>query len=98
MVNSTSKTKKKTTKKASPKTTKVTTSKKISKKAAANGKKQAKATSRKRRVKAVDPILRQQMIAETAYYNAQQRNFMPGNDIADWLSAETEVDRKLSKQ
>jgi len=98
MVNATGKTTKKTAKKVRKKASKVSTSTKANKKAAPSKKNKTKAPSRKRTVKVVDPILRQQMIAETAYFNAQQRNFTPGNDIADWLSAETEVDRKLSKQ
>lgn len=30
-------------------------------------------------------------IAEAAYYKAEKRGFLPGNDYQDWLEAETEV-------
>ena len=36
------------------------------------------------------------MVAETAYYKAEQRGFMPGNELADWLAAEREVHELLS--
>jgi hypothetical protein len=39
---------------------------------------------------------RQQMINEAAYYIAQQRGFIGGNPVDDWLTAETEVDKQLS--
>jgi hypothetical protein len=38
---------------------------------------------------------REQMIAVTAYYRAQRRNFDPGRDLQDWLEAETEVNARL---
>jgi len=31
-------------------------------------------------------------IAEAAYYRAEQRGFAPGNEDADWLEAENEID------
>ncbi|GAB6141104.1 hypothetical protein JCM14076_18330 [Methylosoma difficile] len=31
------------------------------------------------------------MIAEAAYYKAEQRNFMPGDDVRDWLDAKAEI-------
>lgn len=34
---------------------------------------------------------RQQMIAEAAYYRAQQRGFVAGYDLEDWLRAEKEL-------
>lgn len=43
----------------------------------------------------VDSDKREQLIATVAYYRAQQRGFMPGNELEDWLQAETEVDRFL---
>jgi DUF2934 family protein len=36
---------------------------------------------------------RQAQIATAAYYRAAQRDFAPGNELADWLAAEREVDR-----
>jgi hypothetical protein len=32
------------------------------------------------------------MIAENAYYRAEQRGFVPGYDLRDWLAAEREID------
>lgn len=38
---------------------------------------------------------RDKMIAQTAYFRAEQRGFTGGNPIEDWLWAETEVDKQL---
>lgn len=35
--------------------------------------------------------LRQQSIAEVAYYKAEKRGFTPGFDWQDWVEAETDV-------
>jgi len=35
---------------------------------------------------------RQAMIAEAAYYRAQKRGFVAGEELADWLEAEKEID------
>lgn len=35
------------------------------------------------------------MIATAAYYLAAQRNFAPGNEVGDWLTAEQQVLRSL---
>ena len=45
--------------------------------------------------KAVTPEERWTLIAERAYYLAAERNFAPGGEVADWLTAEAEVDREL---
>lgn len=37
---------------------------------------------------------RGQMIAEAAYFRAEQRGFMPGDELGDWLQAEAEVDER----
>jgi len=37
--------------------------------------------------------VRQQMIAEAAYFLAAQRGFAPGHEINDWLAAESAIDR-----
>jgi Protein of unknown function (DUF2934) len=39
---------------------------------------------------------RHQMIADLAYRRAQGRGFNPGNELADWLAAEREIDFELS--
>jgi hypothetical protein len=41
------------------------------------------------------PEERFQMIAEAAYFKAEQRGFMAGDDLTDWLAAEAEVDALL---
>jgi hypothetical protein len=37
------------------------------------------------------------MIAEAAYYRAEQRGFEPGSELDDWLAAEIEVDALLAE-
>ena len=43
------------------------------------------------------PELRQTMIAEAAYYLAQQRGFEAGHDLEDWLRAESQIDAALAR-
>jgi hypothetical protein len=38
---------------------------------------------------------RNEMVQEAAYLRAQARGFEPGQDLADWLAAEHEVDACL---
>jgi hypothetical protein len=40
----------------------------------------------------VDSEVRRLMIAEAAYYCAEQRGFEPGHDLEDWLEAEARID------
>jgi len=42
--------------------------------------------------------LRRKMIAETAYFLAEQRGFKGGSALEDWLIAEAQVDRQFSSQ
>lgn len=42
-----------------------------------------------------DEPQRRRMIAEAAYYRAEQRGFEGGDPVADWLEAEAEVDAHL---
>lgn len=44
---------------------------------------------------AIDAAGRHQMIAESAYYRAEQRGFDGGRDVDDWLEAEQEIDGYL---
>jgi hypothetical protein len=44
---------------------------------------------------ALSGAMRDQMIAEAAYYLAERRGFAPGYELADWLAAEGEIDRAL---
>ncbi len=49
----------------------------------------AELTVRKTRLAGED---RQRLIAETAYFRAEQRGFAPGQELEDWLAAEIEID------
>jgi hypothetical protein len=40
---------------------------------------------------------RQRLIAEAAYFRAEQRGFVPGCEIEDWLAAELEIDALLER-
>jgi hypothetical protein len=43
----------------------------------------------------VAPEERHRMIAETAYFLAQERGFTGGDPVSDWIEAERRVDRQL---
>lgn len=45
----------------------------------------------------VTPEERQKMIAEAAYLRAEGRGFVGGDPSNDWLSAEAEIDKILSR-
>ena len=45
----------------------------------------------------VSPEERLEMIAEAAYYRAEQRGFDPYDQVKDWLEAEKIVDEMLDK-
>lgn len=40
---------------------------------------------------------RRRLIAEAAYFRAEQRGFVPGYELADWLAAEIEIDALLDE-
>jgi len=42
----------------------------------------------------ISPEERQRMIEEAAYYRAEQRGFNGGNEMQDWLEAESEINSK----
>lgn len=44
----------------------------------------------------VTPERRQTMVAEAAYYIAEQRGFGEGHELEDWLLAEKQIDATLS--
>lgn len=58
----------------------------------------AKVATRKRSAESqtagtkIVPEQRQQLIAQAAYFIAERRGFAPGNEIADWLQAEAEIE------
>jgi len=39
----------------------------------------------------IDPERKSRMIAEAAYYRSEKRGFAPGEELQDWLAAESEV-------
>jgi hypothetical protein len=45
----------------------------------------------------IEPERRQALIAESAYYRAQRRDFAPGHELEDWCAAESEIDGMLSQ-
>jgi DUF2934 family protein len=45
----------------------------------------------------IEPQRRRAMIAEAAYYRAEQRGFEPGRELDDWCAAETEIDTLLTR-
>jgi hypothetical protein len=44
----------------------------------------------------IDPDMRLQMIAMSAYFRAEKHGSFPGSELEDWLASEQEVDRHLS--
>ncbi|MGH8316710.1 MAG: DUF2934 domain-containing protein [Steroidobacteraceae bacterium] len=42
---------------------------------------------------AYDPAQRHALIAEAAYYRAEERGFDPGHELEDWLDAELDIER-----
>ena len=47
-------------------------------------------------VERVETDQRNAMIAEAAYFKAESRDFAPGQEVADWLAAEREVEVLLA--
>ena len=43
----------------------------------------------------VGPEQRAALIAEAAFFRAEKRGFAPGQEVEDWLAAESEVDSDL---
>ena len=41
----------------------------------------------------ITPAEREQMIAEAAYFRAEQRGYAPAGEADDWLEAERAIDR-----
>ncbi len=39
---------------------------------------------------------RESLIALAAYFRAERRGFVPGQELNDWLEAEQEIERQLS--
>lgn len=49
------------------------------------------------RAGAISGEQRRRMIAEAAYYRAERRGFAGADPVADWLTAEAEIDRQLAE-
>ncbi len=73
-------------------------SKKTAKKSTTKKKTARKNSRGKTAATPVDASIRQQMIAEAAYFIAEQRGFKGGSKLEDWLIAEAQVDARLSKR
>ena len=43
-----------------------------------------------------EPDRRHAMISDAAYFLAEQRDFCPGHELEDWLTAEREIDYSLN--
>ena len=48
--------------------------------------------------KGISPQEKWQLIAQAAYLKAEKRGFIPGFENQDWLEAEAEVERRLSRK
>ena len=48
-------------------------------------------------VTTISPQIRQEMIAEAAYYIAQSRGFSEGNPESDWFRAERQIDEMIQQ-
>lgn len=45
----------------------------------------------------LDPAMRIEMVSRAAYFRAERRGFTGGSALQDWLEAEAEIDRLLSR-
>lgn len=44
-----------------------------------------------------EPLTREAMVAEAAYFRSAHRGFEPGHEVDDWLAAESEIDGALAR-
>lgn len=74
------------------------TAAKGAKKKATTAKKTAakKTVARKARRNALTPEQRYRLVAEAAFLKAEQRGFVGGDPVQDWLEAEREVESSLT--
>ena len=49
-----------------------------------------------RGIACIQPQARDAMIAEAAYFRSADRGFKPGNEVDDWLAAESQIDLALA--
>ena len=45
----------------------------------------------------LEPLDREAMVAESAYFRSAHRGFEPGHEVDDWLAAESEIDAALAR-
>ncbi len=79
-------------------TKKTVSNKTSSRKKTAHRKTATKPAAAKPALQKIDPEHRRRMIAETAYFIAEQRGFVGGSPLDDWLQAEVLVDRLLEQE
>ncbi|VAX11632.1 hypothetical protein MNBD_GAMMA25-2095 [hydrothermal vent metagenome] len=72
--------------------------KKTAKKSASKKSTIRKTGKSKETISAADARIRQQVIAEAAYFLSLQRGSEEGSAQEDWLTAEAQVDRKFAGQ
>jgi hypothetical protein len=53
--------------------------------------------TRRSRVARIDPEKRRNYVEVAAYYIAERRGFVNGDETRDWLAAEEEIDRLLEE-
>ena len=44
----------------------------------------------------IDPEVRRQMVAAEAYFRAERRGFAAGQEVEDWIAAESVVDSRFN--
>jgi hypothetical protein len=44
----------------------------------------------------IDPEVRRQMVAAEAYFRAERRGFAAGQEVEDWVAAESVVDSRFN--
>jgi hypothetical protein len=45
----------------------------------------------------IDPEVRRQMVAAEAYFRAERRGFAAGQEVEDWIAAESVVDSRFNE-
>lgn len=58
----------------------------------------AKARPGAKKTGLVSPEERMRLIAEAAYFKAEQRGFAEGDELGDWIEAEAEIDALLDSR
>lgn len=76
-------------------TKKVVTKKKVAKRKVARKKATTATPEQSTQIPQITPEQRYRMIAEAAYYLAEKRNFEPGYEMEDWITAEKMVEAHI---